>query len=417
MGIEKKYIDVLIVPGPSKRKNDNNSDWVGGTDYVKFQIELFNELNTGTDFRWNFGYLESHVESSHMIKNRPNIRNFRFTESELQVKFIDNPSSQHGALLNQLLKKVAHDHSRFIIIIDPDFFIVSKNWAQDLMDFMKDNSVAILGASYPETDCRLYFDFPTAYFSIIDSELLPLDELNYLPDENSIKKSDNTPWKSDLLPNLTGYRRWASKNIYINYLLFIVQSIFRWRSKSTFFRDTGWEMRNKFKNKVKHEEFLFVDNLIFEFQDPNESNLVTGVDINFYRDKYFDIKSNDIDPVFHFHNHGKWEWRQPRAFMQKNEKQYIYYLRPHLKYRILRSIEKIFSSEYAINHKRSYTFKNLLNDHHSKKVEGLFKLPNAKAFYFFRNGFISFHLGHDFKFRNIDEIRLSIKTFISTFQS
>jgi hypothetical protein len=116
------------------------------------------------------------------------------------------------------------------------------------------------------------------------------------------------------------------------------------------------------------------------------------VTFDFYNEKYIDIKSNEIDPVFHFHNHGKWEWRQPRAFMERNEKQYIYYLRPLLKYRIFRIIEKIFRSEYSINHKRNYTFNDLLSDHNHEEIEALFKLPNAKAFYFFQNGFIEFQI-------------------------
>ena len=67
---------------------------------------------------------------------------------------------------------------------------------------MKQESLAIIGASYPETDCRLYFDFPTAYFSIIDSSLISINELDYLPDENCMRFSELTLWKSDVLPNI-----------------------------------------------------------------------------------------------------------------------------------------------------------------------------------------------------------------------
>ena len=410
---DKFRIDILVIPGPSKIKLDESSDWIGGIAFVEFQIELFSDLNPGVGFRWHLGFLEDQVESNQLLTDRDNIKNYIFKKSELKLKYVDNPSSQHGALLNLLLERIEKHHSRFIIIIDPDFFILKRNWIHNLLDYMENKSVAILGASYPETDCRLYYDFPTAYFSVIDLSLISINKLDYLPDENCMKMSDRTPWKSDSLPNLNGYSRVVSKNNKLNEFLFLLQSIFRWRNKQTFFRDTGWKVRKVFKNRVKHEEFLFLDNLAYEFKAEDERSLVNEVDPEFYLEKYADIKNSSMEPVYHFQNHGKKEWRQPKAFLKKNEKQYIFYLRPHLKYKFLRNIERFYSSEYSIKFIRKYTFKDLVNDHSVQEIEELTKLPNAKAFYFFNNQFVSFHLGHDYSPRDIKQIRKMIVEYIA----
>ena len=97
-------IDVLVIPGPSKIKIDNHNDWIGGIEFVKFQIELFEKLNTDLAFRWHLGFLEDHITLDQIPKGDDNIKNYVFKKSELKVKFVDNPSSQHGGLLNLLLK-------------------------------------------------------------------------------------------------------------------------------------------------------------------------------------------------------------------------------------------------------------------------------------------------------------------------
>ncbi len=409
----KLEIDILTVPGPSKIKIDDFNDWIGGIDFINFQIELFKELNPDVFFRWHLGFIEDHVELNQLSLDSDDIKNYVFKKSELKVKYIDNPSSQHGALLNLLLKQIKENHSKFIIIIDPDFFIVKRNWLFDLLYYMKSNSVAILGASYPETDCRLYFDFPTAYFSIIDASLIPINELDYIPDENCMKVSESTPWNSESFPNLNGYSRLVSKIDQVNKYSFILQSIFRWRNKQSFFRDTGWRIRKNFKNKVKHEEFLFLDHLNYELDVNRETALVNEVDPDFYLGKYLDVKNSGVDPILHFQNYGKKEWRQPRAFMKRDEKQYIFYLRPHLKNRFLRNIERFYNSEYSIKHIRKYAFKNLINEYTFQEIEEIKKLPNAKAFYFFSKKFVSFHLGHDYYPRDIKVIRKMISEYIS----
>ncbi len=400
-----KNIDVIIVPGPSGKKINEKSNWIGGMDFVNYQIKLFSTLNPELNIRWNLGILEGHLDNSQFILNNASVRNFIYKKSDLNVKFKDNPSSQHGCLLNLLIKQIKVDHPRFVIIIDPDFFVISNNWISNLINYMELKSIAIIGASYPETNCRMYFDFPTALCSIIDTDHLSLDLLDYLPDENQIVESSRNDWGTEFAINLIPYRPSAlstNKIIYTFQKLF--QSIFYCRSKKSLVRDVGWKIRKKFKFRVNHEEFLFIENAKNEIMNDSRPKLIGGVDPIFYLNKYKDIAEAGIDPVKHYNDHGKSEQRLPKAINDKSEKQHIFHLRPHLKSKILRYVEYFYSSEYSIRHIRTYTFEKLEKDIDISVLKVLKELPECAAYYFFWNNFMAFHLGHVYKIGDSDSI-------------
>ncbi len=407
-------IDVIVVPGPAGKKINEKSNWIGGIDFVNYQIKLFSTLNPELNIRWNLGILEDHLDNSELIMNDASVRNFIFNKSDLNVKYKDNPSSQHGCLLNLLIKQIKVDHSRFLVIIDPDFFVISKNWISNLVNYMEQKSVAIIGASYPETNCRMYFDFPTALCSIIDTQHLSLDLLDYLPDENQIVASSRNDWGTEFAINLIPYRSSAlstNKILYTFQELF--QSIFHWRSKKSLVRDVGWKIRKKFKFRVKHEEFLFIENVKNEIMNDSHPELVQGVDPTFYLNKYKDIADAGIDPVKHFHDHGKSEWRLPKAINDKSEKQHIFHLRPHLKSKMLRYVEYFYSSEYSVHHIRTYTFERLEKDMDRNVLKILKELPECAAYYFFWDNLMAFHLGHVYKIGDSESILKVIDSYLS----
>jgi hypothetical protein len=414
----KKYnLDIIVIPGPESSKFANEQIWFGGQKFVEMQKELFSMQNKDINFRWNMGFLNEQLIQTHLFKNDDTVRFFSYDINQLNIKFKRQPSSQHGSLLNNVIKEISDDHFKYVLVLDPDFFIFNDNWVSSLIEYMERKQLSILGASYPETDPRFYFDFPTAYFSLIDSSKIALNELNYLPDENQYEKREDEPWQYGFSLEIGNYQN-KKVSLLFNYSLSrSVASFFLWRNKKNLFRDTGWEIRKKFKKSRKHEEFLFINSsdLSTPFST-GKRNIIKGVDIDWYLDNNEDVKKARMDPVVHYYKYGRFEGRAPAGPHHLNSYSYISQIRPHMKIKIMAYLEKFFKSEFSILPSRAYTMINFIQDFNSKFI--LFKgLPPAAAYYFFFDDFVSVHLGHFSKQQKPEEIKKIIFEFYSKFKS
>lgn len=88
-------------------------------------------------------------------------------------------SYQHGAALNALL---AATHTRFVVLLDPDLFIIRPNWIDDVIAHMQRYSLTFFGVPYHPRWYRKYHDFPCAQALFVDLDHLPAADMNYLPD-------------------------------------------------------------------------------------------------------------------------------------------------------------------------------------------------------------------------------------------
>lgn len=86
----------------------------------------------------------------------------------------------HGGLaLNTLLP---HCNTDYVIFLDSDFFIVQENWIEEVIDDMESNYTAVFGASWHPKHFNKRRYFPTHAFSVFNTKLVPVRELDFLPD-------------------------------------------------------------------------------------------------------------------------------------------------------------------------------------------------------------------------------------------
>lgn len=96
--------------------------------------------------------------------------------------FVGTASYHHGSALNHACKYFIDNniYSRYILFIDPDFFIIPT--LSDCIDHMKDNKLAVFGAPYAiEPNKTRIQGFPVAFCMFIDREQIDLKTLDFIP--------------------------------------------------------------------------------------------------------------------------------------------------------------------------------------------------------------------------------------------
>lgn len=89
---------------------------------------------------------------------------------------IHEASYQHATAINFLLPKVT---TRFVLILDPDFFIVPS--LGSVIGYMLENQLSVLGAPYHPKSKKHYKYFPTAFCMFLDLERVDRKKLDFTP--------------------------------------------------------------------------------------------------------------------------------------------------------------------------------------------------------------------------------------------
>ncbi len=81
--------------------------------------------------------------------------------------------------MNAGLQKVT---TRFVVLLDPDFFIIRPNWIEEVLAYMQAHALSFFGVPYHVRWYRKYHEFPCAQALFIDLERVPAAEIDLLPD-------------------------------------------------------------------------------------------------------------------------------------------------------------------------------------------------------------------------------------------
>ncbi|HEY0220782.1 MAG TPA: hypothetical protein VGC58_01010, partial [Candidatus Paceibacterota bacterium] len=87
-------------------------------------------------------------------------------------------SYHHASGLNLALKEVK---TRFVLILDPDFFIIRKNWIEDVLEYMTKNELVFFGAPYNPKRYMKYRYFPCIHCMFIDLDKVSKSSLDFSP--------------------------------------------------------------------------------------------------------------------------------------------------------------------------------------------------------------------------------------------
>ena len=164
--------------------------------FLENNWRLVKDLNKSVKIHW-IVIENSPPDSS--TKLLPTEKKFQVLEGE-SGKWIGptKGSYQHAASLNKALHFV---HSRYVLILDPDFFVIKKDWISCVLDHMKCHKLSFFGAPYFPDRINKYRYFPSGICMFIDLKRIPVQFLDFTPE---IYLTKNLPSKNlvTLLPAL-----------------------------------------------------------------------------------------------------------------------------------------------------------------------------------------------------------------------
>lgn len=309
-------VTIYTVPGPNHVAALMKDGIAGGWDYALKNIEFIVKLNPSTRFEVVFSHAKEFGEVP-PLPNYPNVHFHVYLESKfnLGLKFPDQPSSQHGGLLNFALAQHALN-SDYYAILDPDCYLLQQNTFNRLINHMNVETLDIIGVSYPSTLPKAYYwDFPTAYFQLMNSLTCPPIKLNFLPDESKFVIDKRQPGGAGVPSPGAIKAIFKLPKIFKRFLTRILQVMsHRHDSISVFFthlplntpyrnqdlfRDTGWFNRESLKN-FKTEVIPHLVSI---------KSVRSHFDSNEYLSNNDDVSGSGIDPTWHFMSNGIYENR------------------------------------------------------------------------------------------------------------
>ena len=381
------------MPGPNSVIS-NNFQTAGGWDYALESVKFLSSLNPDCFFNVVF----SHLEDFGLVPTLPVYTNVKisvlyFRKSDLGLKYPDQPSSQHGALLNAALKCFPIE-TKYYGIFDPDCYIALPWAVSKILTHMDLNDLGIVGCSYPSTLPKTYYwDFPTVYFQIMDSRVCPPSALDCLPDETQFTGKTLQPGGHRANPEITSPKLTITKyfkRLFFKLLLIVGTRDSRYsflvshfllnypHRNSGLLRDTGWANRALFKDS-KIEVFPHAVKPL---------RLSFGFDESAYKQRNLDVALSGINATWHYLTNGIYESRDPG--------------RQKFRFRALRKV--IGDSMVAPSEHPATSIKMIDSTLFNLEVPmGWGKMQNAFE-YAWREDILCFHLGHGGKNNETNDI-------------
>ena len=91
----------------------------------------------------------------------------------------DFPKGRHHAAgLHQIIERVT---TRFLLVLDPDFFIVRRNWVADCLAHMQEHGLSFFGAAHHPSRPTKFRYFPSVMCTFVDLSRVDRRDLDFNP--------------------------------------------------------------------------------------------------------------------------------------------------------------------------------------------------------------------------------------------
>jgi hypothetical protein len=250
------------------------------TELLKLNIRITQNLNNGTDFRWLIVDNHHDFQESGFVDNQ-NVQIIEGDPATNQGKL--KGSYHHAQALNKALNYVS---TRYLLIIDPDFFIVHKDWIAEALQHVSKNNLSFWGAPwYPSLRWKRRY-FPTVSCLLIDLKKISKNWLDFTPELddyhqlNSFSTFSLLRILAGVIPNeIRQIKR--STRVEIAWVILRnrwiaapLSKLFpnRFYPNNDISRDTGFQIQNAFGNHKDH----LVETLKPSFENPFFAPTLSG---------------------------------------------------------------------------------------------------------------------------------------------
>ncbi len=216
-------------------------------DYIRRQLALIDALNPGAQCR--FLIVDNAPRAgAHLTLDDPRCTVLPGVDAA-PLPERGRGSYHHAAALSLALPLVA---TRYLLVIDPDLFVVRPHWIADCIRHMQERKLSIFGVPWHTRWVRKWRDFPCVHFMLIDLHKAPLEQIDFTPALVEDLEADARPrslWLKAHIPHLHSRMLIGSR------------------------RDTGWKLRKRFGRGHRIELTLPV--VDFDKELPKPPHLLT----------------------------------------------------------------------------------------------------------------------------------------------
>lgn len=142
-------------------------------------FDLVKTLNPGVPFRWLVG--NNAIPGSAEARFEDPENRFAVYEGAGE-QFLDRRSGwksfRHGAGLAKLFP---HVKTSFFVVLDPDFYIIRKNWIREVIAHMREHDLAFFGSVWHPRYYAKYRYFPTVQCAFVNCEKVSPAEVDFMP--------------------------------------------------------------------------------------------------------------------------------------------------------------------------------------------------------------------------------------------
>ena len=219
-------------------------------DLLLYNLDLLKEKNKNLKFDINI------LNNSKLsFKNKSNYQIIDIDNKNNSKNYYSHGSVQHGESLNIFFKTIFKKKYKYLLIIDPDIFMIKKNILSKNLTYMKKNKLTFYGSCWHPFWFRKFKNFPSIHCLFINTNIIDLIYLDFMPNninQNQIPKNYNNKKKKNYKSLIRIIKFYTINRIFI--------------SKSM---DTGSKIYLNFKSsKYKYDVFepgLNNNNFFFQF--------------------------------------------------------------------------------------------------------------------------------------------------------
>lgn len=152
-------------------------------ELLELNFDLTKKYNTNTALRWiavdnslSYGLDQNIEKKFDIIAGQPR---------DTRLPKWAQGSYHHAGAINDSLK---HVKTRFALFLDSDFYIIRRNWINDVIRYMTEHNLSFFGAPYYPSRFTKYRYFPCAQCLFIDCSQIEISNLDFQPKYPDILK-------------------------------------------------------------------------------------------------------------------------------------------------------------------------------------------------------------------------------------
>lgn len=234
-------------------------------DDLHAHIALMDRLNPGFD--WRLVVIDnSGIAKERFVSNHPRVEVREGVALDGAKPLDARFSYHHGSALNANLADVT---SRYLLVLDPDLFVLYPNWMTEAIAHMRDRDLEFFGVPWHPRWYTKYRYFPAVHFLLIDLQRVRAGDLDFCPE-----LVENPSWSRRHQQAKAGTSASAPMRRAKRFGWRMLDAVYR---AGYFFlsrqllgssRDTGWKIWHRFASRRAADIVLPVVDIEADFTAP-----------------------------------------------------------------------------------------------------------------------------------------------------